>query len=48
MSYMTYSNNDTPIYDSKIYEFRENYAEIKEFLENNPNLKCIIKIAFDN
>ena len=38
-----------PVYDETIFEFDEtDKAGLKEFLEINPNLDCIIKIAHDN
>jgi hypothetical protein len=37
------SLNDFPVYDSKIYEFDEkDEAGLKGFLNNNPNLECLI------
>ncbi len=42
------SLNDFPVYDSKIYEFDEkDEAGLKGFLNNNPNLECLIQIGLD-
>ena len=50
-SYMSKSmlKDEIPVYDSKIIHiFGEKYkVGLKKFLENNPNLECLIKIVID-
>ena len=49
MSYMTISNSfsEKPVYDSKIYNFYEkDIDKVKTFVQNNPNLRCLISIEY--
>ncbi len=51
MSYMTISNSmsEKPVYDSKIYNFYEkDIDKAKSFVQNNPNLRCLISIEYDD
>ena len=41
----SHTNKGVPIYQNKIYEFDENDVDgIKKFIQENPNLECLIKL----